>query len=109
VPSKRSEPPRGRTDWNRVRTMSDEEIERIAVADGDNPATRSDDEWAGAFVGIPPVKRSVHAAFDSDVVDFFKRGGRGYQTRMNAVLRRYMEAQLADREVGVTVPEKPDA
>jgi uncharacterized protein (DUF4415 family) len=31
--------------------------------------------------------------FDADVVAWFKAGGRGYQTRMNAVLRRFMEAQ----------------
>jgi uncharacterized protein (DUF4415 family) len=35
----------------------------------------------------------VNAKFDRDVVDWFKRQGRGYQTRMNAVLRKYMEAQ----------------
>jgi len=34
----------------------------------------------------------VNAKFDVDVVDWFKSQGRGYQTRMNAVLRRYMEA-----------------
>lgn len=44
-------------------------------------------------MGLPPGKTSIHASFDRDVVAFFKSGGRGYQTRMNAVLRRYMEAQ----------------
>jgi uncharacterized protein (DUF4415 family) len=37
-------------------------------------------------------KTPVNAKFDADVVDWFKSQGRGYQTRMNAVLRRYMEA-----------------
>lgn len=93
---KRPEPRRDRTDWARLRAMPEDEVERIADADRDNPATISDDEWADAFVGLPPGKVSVHASFDGDVVAFFKRGGRGYQSRMNAVLRRYMERRLAE-------------
>ena len=91
--SKTAKPVQDRTDWARLRAMSEEEIERMAAEDEDNPATINDDEWAHATVGLPSGKTSVHASFDRDVVDFFKREGRGYQTRMNAVLRRYMEAQ----------------
>lgn len=80
-----------RTDWARLRSMPDEEIERLAADDEDNPATISDDEWAHATVGLPPPKASIHANFDVDVVNWFKAQGRGYQARMNAVLRRYME------------------
>lgn len=86
----------GRTDWAALRAMSEDEIERIAAEDEDNPAT-DEIHWAEATVGLPPGKTSIHASFDRDVVDFFKRGGRGYQTRMNAVLRRYMEAQQAKK------------
>ena len=81
------------TDWDRLRKLPEEEIERRAVEDDINPATLSDDEWAHATIGMPPRKASIHASFDQDVVDFFRKDGRGYQTRMNAVLRRYMEAQ----------------
>ena len=107
--SKRPETSPGRTDWNRLRTVPEAEIERLAGADADNPATVSDAEWAGAFVGMPPVKQAVHAAFDSDVVAFFKRSGRGYQTRMNAVLRRYMEAQLAEQGAGARAADKSES
>lgn len=93
---KRPEPRRGLTDWARLRAMPESEVERVADADRDNPATLSGDEWAEAFVGLPPTKVSVHASFDGDVVAFFKRGGRGYQSRMNAVLRHYMERKLAE-------------
>ena len=82
-----------RTDWARLRAMSEDEIERMAVDDEDNPATVNDDEWAQATVGLPAGKTSVHASFDRDMVDWFKAQGRGYQARMNAVLRRYMDAQ----------------
>lgn len=81
---------RGRTDWKRVNAFTDAQIERMAAADKDNPATRAED-WAEAAIGLPPLKTPVNAKFDVDVVDWFKSQGRGYQTRMNAVLRRYME------------------
>jgi uncharacterized protein (DUF4415 family) len=74
-----------------LRSRRDEDIERLAAADADNPATTEAD-WANAVVGLPVVKTPVNAKFDADVVDWFKSQGRGYQTRMNAVLRRYMEA-----------------
>ena len=50
-----------------------------------------------AAIERPSGKTSVHASFDRDVVEFLKRDGRGCQTRMNAVLRRYMEAQQAQK------------
>jgi uncharacterized protein (DUF4415 family) len=81
-----------RTDWTALRALPEAEVESIAATDEDSPAT-DDAHWAQAVVGLPRGKTSIHASFDQDVVDFFKRGGRGYQTRMNAVLRRYMEAQ----------------
>lgn len=82
-----------RTDWDGLTSISESVIERMAKEDEDNPATASDDEWAHAVVGLVPGKTSIHASFDRDVVEFFKRGGRGYQTRMNAVLRRHMEME----------------
>jgi uncharacterized protein (DUF4415 family) len=39
-----------------------------------------------------PEKRTVTIRLDSDVLDWFKGQGKGYQTRINKVLRRYMEA-----------------
>jgi uncharacterized protein (DUF4415 family) len=81
-----------RTDWARIRTLTEDEIERMAAADEDNPATEEAD-WAAATVGLPPRKTRIHATIDADVVAWFKSHGPGYQTRMNAVLRRYMETQ----------------
>ena len=50
--------------------------------------------WAKAKVVMPEDrgKTQVTAKFDADVVAWFKRQGRGYQARMNAVLRAYYEA-----------------
>jgi uncharacterized protein (DUF4415 family) len=41
----------------------------------------------------PPGKTSVHLRLDSDVLRWFKAQGRGHLTRMNAILRAFMEAQ----------------
>jgi uncharacterized protein (DUF4415 family) len=53
--------------------------------------------WRRARVVVPPGKKSVHLRVDADVLAWFKAQGRGYLTRMNAVLRSYMEAQRRDR------------
>lgn len=78
----------------RLRATPEEEIERIATSDPDNPPR---DDWAKAVIGRPPLKTPVNTKFDADVINWFKAQGRGYQTRMNAVLRRYMEAQCKTR------------
>jgi uncharacterized protein (DUF4415 family) len=41
----------------------------------------------------PPPKQKVTLRLDRDVIAFFKQGGRGFQTRINQVLRDYVEAQ----------------
>lgn len=48
--------------------------------------------WKHAQVVMPPGKTSVHLRVDSDVFDWFKEQGEGHLTRMNAVLRSYVEA-----------------
>ena len=50
--------------------------------------------WAKAKVVIPEDRNvtQVTAKFDRDVVDWFRKQGRGYQARMNAVLRSYYES-----------------
>ena len=88
----------GRTNWARINRMTDAEIERMAAADKENPTTKQAD-WATATIGLPPLKTPVNAKFDVDVVEWFKSEGRGYQTRMNAVLRRYMEAHRKDHVI----------
>jgi uncharacterized protein (DUF4415 family) len=46
-------------------------------------------DWSGAF--YRPVKKPLSLRIDADVIDWFQRQGQGYQTRMNAVLREYVE------------------
>jgi uncharacterized protein (DUF4415 family) len=49
--------------------------------------------WKSARVVLPPGKTSVHLRLDSDVVEWFKSHGKGHLTRMNAVLRAYVDTQ----------------
>jgi uncharacterized protein (DUF4415 family) len=51
----------------------------------------TDEEWASAEV-IHPRKVAVGIKLDSDVLGWFKSQGKGYQTRINMILRRYYEA-----------------
>ena len=50
-------------------------------------------DWSGAVRGglYRPVKRLTSLRLDADVLEWFKRGGEGYQTRINAALREYVE------------------
>ncbi len=50
------------------------------------------DFWKDARVVMPRGKTSVHLRLDSDIVDWFKSRGKGHLTRMNAVLRAYVDA-----------------
>ncbi len=60
----------------------------------DAPAQAVDpDFWNNAQVVIPSTgKTSVHLRLDTEVLDWFKSLGRGHLTRMNAVLKSYVEA-----------------
>lgn len=81
-----------RTDWARVDAMTDEEIERT-IRDDPDWAEFIDIDWSKAEWVIPVTKKSISIRLDEDVIDFFKSSGKGYQTRINAVLRHYMKQQ----------------
>ena len=56
-------------------------------------------EWRGAVVGkfYRPIKRPVTIRVDADVLAWLKRQGRGYQTRINKLLRAAMEGSARQR------------
>ncbi|MGO9171603.1 MAG: BrnA antitoxin family protein [Rhodomicrobium sp.] len=57
-------------------------------------------DWSGAIRGAfyRPIKKPLSLRLDADIVDWFQRQGAGYQTRINAVLREYVEHQQKDRQ-----------
>ncbi|MDP9379331.1 MAG: BrnA antitoxin family protein [Chloroflexota bacterium] len=76
------------SDWARVDALTEEELE--ASIDHDE---EGEIDWSTVQVGIPGPKQQLTVRFDPDVVEWFKGQGAGYQTRMNAVLRSFVEAQ----------------
>lgn len=62
-----------------------------------NAATPSeelpDGFWDDAEIIEPKAKKAISLRVDADVLDYFKSQGKGHLTRMNAVLRSYVEAQ----------------
>jgi uncharacterized protein (DUF4415 family) len=46
-----------------------------------------------ATVAWPPVKKQLTIRLDADVLEWLKSGGRGYQTRINRILRVVMESR----------------
>ncbi len=69
--------------------MSEEEIETAARSDKD--AVPVDTDWSDAEFIVPPCKKPVSIRLDEDIIQHFKSLGPGYQTRINAVLRHYVE------------------
>ena len=86
-----------RTDWKRVLSLTDEDIERAVAGDPDAAPIMDEDWWREARVVLPTPKVPVSVRLDRDVLEWFKDQGPRYQSRMNAVLRAFM---LAHRRAG---------
>ncbi len=93
-----------------VAPMSDDAKERLAhlasmkdedIDFGDIPPSRADAAWMRP--GIPfsvENKRQITLRLDSDVIDFFKQSGSRYQTRINRVLRAFVDAHQPQNKTG---------
>jgi len=80
-------PQRGRADLDRLRGMTEAEI---AESSPPELADLPSDFWDEAAVVTPEPKEAISLRVDRDVLAWFRNGGPRYQTRMNAVLRSYM-------------------
>ncbi len=76
---------KSRTDWARIDDMKDEHIDLSDIPEADEAFFRTAVRWPGH-------KRQITLRLDPDIVAFFRRQGKGYQTSINAVLRKYVEA-----------------
>lgn len=81
-----------RTDWARVDTQTEEELIEAIRSDPDDEELEPG--WVERAMVLRPEqpKERVTMWVDADVVNWFRAQGRGYQTRINAVLRAYYEA-----------------
>ena len=76
---------RSRTDWARVDAMKDSEIDY-----SDIPKLGS--EFFKEAIRWPGTKKQITIRLDPDVLAFFRKRSKRYQTTINAVLRKYVEA-----------------
>lgn len=75
------------TDWERLSIMTDDEIDL-----SDSPEL-DESFFANATLRMPLPKKAVSLRIDPDILQWYKSQGSGYQTRMNAVLRMYMQGK----------------
>jgi len=86
VQNRRNMKRQSRTDWARIDAMRDEDIDTSDIPELGPEFFKNAILWPGP-------KEQITLRIDPDVLKFFRKSGRGYQSTMNAVLRKYMEAQ----------------
>ena len=74
-----------RTDWDRVRRMKDSDIDYSDSAPLPPGFSKSALFWPG--------RKRVPVGIDRDLVEFFRKAGKGYETAINGVLRRSMRSR----------------
>ena len=77
---------RSRTDWKRIDALRDSDINFSEMPE------LGPDFFARAILW-PGPKKQITLRLDPDVLAFFRRSGKGYQTTINAVLRKYVESR----------------
>jgi uncharacterized protein (DUF4415 family) len=77
------------SDWDKAARMTKAEIEACAASDADETDTVMD--WDNVTVEMPQPKAVLNIRIDKDVLEYFRKKGKGYQTLINAVLRSYVK------------------
>lgn len=90
---------RSRTDSAALDAMTDADIERRVAEDPDAPPLFTEAMLEKAVWVMPRKAVPISLRVDPDVLAFYKSGGPGYQSRMNSVLRAFME-QSGGRKPG---------
>jgi uncharacterized protein (DUF4415 family) len=83
--NKTSTPKKSGTDWQRLRRMKDADIDFSDVPQVDRSVFKK------MVIRMPEKKSALSIRLDPSVVKWFRKKGRGYQTRINAVLRSYVD------------------
>lgn len=87
-----------RTDWAKVDALTDEDIER-AIDEDPDAVPRLDAEWFKEAVwvnfneGSDEEKERITIRLDKDILSYFRKTGKGYQSRINNALRAFVRAQ----------------
>jgi uncharacterized protein (DUF4415 family) len=80
-----------KTNLARIDAMKDEEVDTSDIP----PLTK--EIFKKATLRLPVRKETITIRVDADVLSWFKRQGKGYQSRMNAVLKMFVEAQKTQK------------
>jgi uncharacterized protein (DUF4415 family) len=75
---------RSRTDWKRIDSLRDEDINFSDIP-------KQEAEFFAQAILWPGPKKQITLRLDPDVLTFFRKQGKGYQSTINAVLRKYVE------------------
>lgn len=81
-----------RTNLARIKAMTEEELEQAIASDPDW-ADIPENWFEQAEAVMPKPKVPVSIRLDADLIEYFRGTGRGWQTRVNAILRAYKEAK----------------
>lgn len=77
------------SDWDAVKALTDADVDAAVSTDPDEADLEID--WSQAVIHPESRKKIVTMRVDADVLAFFREQGRGYQTKINSVLRAYMD------------------
>lgn len=80
-----------KSDWKQAALLTSGEIEAAVASDEDEAGMVVD--WSNVSVELPRPKSVLNMRIDYEVLEFFRSQGKGYQKKINAVLRSYMEKQ----------------
>ncbi len=78
-----------KSDWKKAASMTNKEIEAAIAGDEDEKEMHVD--WSNISAELPRPKAVLNMRIDHDVLEFFRSQGKGYQKRIHAVLRSYVE------------------
>ncbi len=86
---------KARSDWKRLGALTDRQIRRAIETD---PVAHPTDAefWKSARVVMPRAKQPITIRLDADLLEWLRKQ-KHYQTRINAVLRSFMQAQITAR------------
>ncbi len=74
-----------------IEAIQDQEIDYAEIPEADESF------WQRVELQLPQPKKGIYIRLDTDVIDWLKSKGKGYQTRMNAMLRELMRSEKEQR------------
>ena len=73
-----------KTNFKRINKLSDKDIDYSGIPETD------EEFWSDAEILFPTKKTHVSIRLDDDIISWFKQFGKGYQTKINSVLKSYI-------------------